>query len=118
MDDLCAVSTLTTRVPLPPLLLLQVVHEQVSLSFAATAQLLEGYSGGSDGRSLRTIVANLAPRALVLVGGSQTETQEMANACKRELRQQQTRVYTPGGLQHEAVNTGYNIATNWQCNSC
>jgi predicted nucleic acid-binding Zn ribbon protein len=75
------------------------VHEQVSLSFAATAQLLEGYSGGSDGRSLRTIVANLAPRALVLIGGSQIETQEMASACKRELPQQQTRVYTPGMLQ-------------------
>jgi predicted metal-dependent RNase len=74
------------------------VHEQVSLSFAATAQLLEGYSGGSDGRSLRTIVANLAPRALVLIGGSQIETQEMASACKRELPQQQTRVYTPGKL--------------------
>lgn len=73
----------------------KVVHEQVSLSFAATAQLLEGYSGASDARSLRTIVANLAPRALVLIGGGMIETMEMANACKRELPPQQTRVYTP-----------------------
>jgi predicted metal-dependent RNase len=78
--------------------ILQVVHEQVSIVFAATAQQLEGYSGASDGRSLRTIVANLAPRALVLIGGSPIETHEMANACKRELPQQQTRVYTPGML--------------------
>eukprot|EP00775_Hariotina_reticulata_P011969 gene11969-12112_t len=74
----------------------KVVVEVVQLEVAAKVLFIEGFSGCSDGRSLRTIVASLAPRHLILVGASAQGTADMALACGKELPQQQTKVHTPG----------------------
>lgn len=74
----------------------KVIREQVTLQVAATAQLLDGFSGGSDRSSVCTFAAAIAPRALVLVGGSEAQTAEMARESSKMLSKQQTRVLQPG----------------------
>lgn len=76
----------------------KVITEQVTFKLQAAVSFIDGFSGCSDGRSLRNILGTLAPRAVVLVGGNKHDTAAMSTACSKELPAQQTKVFTPGVL--------------------
>ena len=63
----------------------------MSLQFATC-----DYRGLSDGRSVRTIVGQLAPRQLVFIAGSRQATQELAKATAADLKKYNSRVMSPG----------------------
>lgn len=93
----------------------KVIREQVTLQIAVTAQLLDGFTGGSDRSSVCTIAAAIAPRALVLVGGSETQTAEMARESSKMLSKQQTRVLQPGEESVMSVIHGHSTSKqHWQ----
>jgi len=73
----------------------RVVTETLSLTVAARPALID-FEGRSDGRSLRTIVAQVAPRQLVVVGAGAAATAEMADWWREDLARYRSRVLTPG----------------------
>ncbi|KAI8462590.1 MAG: beta-lactamase-like protein [Monoraphidium minutum] len=73
----------------------KVVTEAVSLAVAARAALVD-FEGRSDGRSLRTVVAQLAPRQLVVVGAGPAAVGEMAAGWREDLAPYHSRILAPG----------------------
>lgn len=55
--------------------------EEVECLIAARLVYVD-FEGRSDGRSVRTVMARIAPRKLVIVGGSSTANTFMANVCR------------------------------------
>lgn len=72
-----------------------VITEQQQITLAAKAMFFD-FEGRADGRSMRTIVSQIAPRQLVLVHGSAEATANMARNCQSSLAKYRSHVYTPG----------------------
>ncbi|KAI0226499.1 hypothetical protein L0F63_001544, partial [Massospora cicadina] len=60
---------------------MKAVQEHVQISLACSLQFI-GLEGRSDGRSLKTILAQLAPRKLILVHGTTESTTHLADYCR------------------------------------
>jgi hypothetical protein len=54
------------------------------------------FSGLADGHSVASILSNMAPRQLVLLGGTPPATAAMAAAAQQALAKYHAAVYTPG----------------------
>jgi cleavage and polyadenylation specificity factor subunit 2 len=83
----------------------RVLEEEVTLDIAARCALVD-YEGRSDGRSLRTIVGQLAPRQLAVVGARRAAAEEMAGAWRGDLARFGSRVVAPGGAAAAAAPRG------------
>lgn len=73
----------------------RVVTEVVTLTAALRSVLVE-FEGRSDGRSLRTIVGQLAPRQLAVVGAGAGAAADMAAGWQLDLGRYDSTVYAPG----------------------
>jgi hypothetical protein len=76
----------------------RVVTEAIDLAIAARPALVD-FEGRSDGRGLRTIVAQLAPRQLAVVGAAREAVGEMAAGWREDLAPFRSRVVTPGARE-------------------
>jgi hypothetical protein len=63
----------------------------------ATVSAMEGFAGLSDPASLATIIGGIAPRSLLLLGGSRADAAHLAAACASKLGKEQTQIMQPGG---------------------
>ena len=85
--------------PCPPALFF-LAPLQVQLPLAAAVSLLEGFAGLSDPASLATILAGIAPRALLLLGGGSggggNARGQLAAAISAKLSGQKTQILQPG----------------------
>ncbi|KAI8987524.1 beta-lactamase-like protein [Mycotypha africana] len=64
--------------------------------------------GLSDGRSMKTILPQIAPRKLIIVHGSQSSTEELATACQ-SLSQFTKEIFTPSVSEVLNVSAATNI---------
>ena len=74
----------------------RVVEEEITLVIAVRTVVVD-YEGRSDGRSMRTIVSQLAPRQLAVVGAGAAAVDEMAGGWREDRARCGARVATPGG---------------------
>eukprot|EP00877_Chromochloris_zofingiensis_P014690 jgi/Chrzof1/9475/Cz04g04140.t1 len=88
-----------------------VITEQQQITLAAKAMFFD-FEGRADGRSMRTIVSQIAPRQLVLVHGSAEATANMARNCQSSLAKYRSHVYTPvaGEVVPLSLTSMYKVA--------
>ncbi|GAB4814627.1 hypothetical protein N2152v2_001673 [Parachlorella kessleri] len=73
----------------------KVVSEDRVLALAARVLCFAGWEGRSDGRSMRTMLAHVAPRRCILVHGSTQATLALQTSLQHELSGLQGQVFTP-----------------------
>lgn len=88
------------------LCVVSVCELQVQLPFAASVSLLEGFAGLSDPASLATILGGIAPRTLLLLGGSAAATAQLAAACAGKLGKEATQILQPSKCYLQRVSVG------------
>lgn len=86
--------------------LCRVCELQVQLPFAASVSLLEGFAGLSDPASLATILGGIAPRTLLLLGGSAAASAQLAAACAGKLGKEATQILQPSKCYLQRVSVG------------
>ncbi|CAK0764272.1 hypothetical protein CVIRNUC_003141 [Coccomyxa viridis] len=83
----------------------KVVTTEASIEVRARVLQLD-YEGRSDGRSMHTILAHIAPRHLVLCHGSPQAVQALAASCARDLQGLNTRVHCPQNSETVDLSEG------------
>ena len=77
------------------------------LSIALAAKVLRvDFDGRSDGRSVQTMLAHVAPRTAIIVHGTEENTTTLANKLMIELEGLHTSVLTPAAGKEVEVNLG------------
>jgi cleavage and polyadenylation specificity factor subunit 2 len=79
----------------PPEVPTKVERREKAVPLAARVARID-FDGRSDGRSVQTLLAQLAPRAAVVVRGSPEGAAALASHLHRELQGLQAAVFTPG----------------------
>lgn len=79
--------------PVVPEIPCKYIQEQVHLTFHCKIQFID-FEGRSDGRSMRNILQQLAPKKLILIHGSQEATSEFHSYCL-ELDSLTKDIFTP-----------------------
>ncbi|KAJ9059871.1 hypothetical protein DSO57_1036979 [Entomophthora muscae] len=78
------------------------IQEQVNLKLLCGLQFI-GLEGRSDGRSLKTILAQLSPRKLILVHGTTQSTLHLAEYCRGHPTLAKSDVLVPENNSHLTV---------------
>eukprot|EP01116_Phalansterium_solitarium_P003529 TRINITY_DN14340_c0_g1_i1.p2 TRINITY_DN14340_c0_g1~~TRINITY_DN14340_c0_g1_i1.p2 ORF type:complete len:733 (-),score=366.09 TRINITY_DN14340_c0_g1_i1:191-2389(-) len=81
----------------------KLVSHIYKLELNATAKFID-FEGRSDGRSIKTILQQVAPRHLIVVHGNEASVESLRQHYNKELRSVCNKMYTPKLLEHVDVS--------------
>jgi Cft2 family RNA processing exonuclease len=87
---------------------MKTVTETVQIQMRMRAQYID-FEGRSDGKSVRTILAHVEPRKLILVHGMSEAMEELATYCRQKMSATCRAVLTPDILESIDVTSDTNV---------
>jgi Cft2 family RNA processing exonuclease len=87
---------------------MKTVTETVQIQMRMRAQYID-FEGRSDGKSVRTILAHVEPRKLILVHGMSEAMEELATHCRQKMSSTCRAVLTPDILESIDVTSDTNV---------